>query len=505
MGCKICKRESQIINPIKTEEKEEVKEEKDPLEFDAKTARKLVKFLLSEDNVYRECLNYILLFDEKQLENLFKGNEDYKKYPYRNIEDKNQFKYLLMKFEDYSDILFEWYKDESRYDDLIKLWKSQLNITNLNKLSNEDLEKKLVTAGISNIDIFMIDFRSIVNNSIESKSSDIKNYLKEEYKDFYSLIETSIDFQEDPVLSNEENKEIFELNFKNIVSKLVQTSFPLVKKYIKDKYLNLNTLSKIQLESEMLNKLKNAVIDEIKGINKINSSEGVGFNNVSEIINAFKNGNIVEKMTEGIQNHFNNPAVAISYLTMSFMNLSVAAKTYYNNSVEFNAKQEKYSTEMKNINNDFEMHKKEIGLIDLDNYKESMKKIEKVGKKIYQDKLKVQKFIENLDKEEANIKDEKKKKGIKDALKCAGGIFGSAIGFVATGGILAAIYASAFIISGIAMGLNIADLIKMKKQLNIYKDFKEKENKKYEEIENSLADLNYKFNIIQDRYIPVNV
>lgn len=45
----------------------------------------------------------------------------------------------------------------------------------------------------------------------------------------------------------------------------------------------------------------------------------------------------------------------------------------------------------------------------------------------------------------------------------------------------------------------------MKKQLNIYKDYKEKENKKYEEIENSLADLNYKFNIIQDRYIPLNV
>ena len=81
---------------------------------------------------------------------------------------------------------------------------------------------------------------------------------------------------------------------------------------------------------------------------------------------------------------------------------------------------------MNNINNDFEMHKKEIGLLDLDNYKESMKKIVNIGKKIYQDKLKVQKFIENLDKEEANVKDEKKKKGIKDTLNCAGGIFGSA-------------------------------------------------------------------------------
>ena len=98
----------------------------------------------------------------------------------------------------------------------------------------------------------MVDFRTVVNNSIESKTSDIKNYLKEEYKDFYSLISTSIDCQKDPELCKEENNGVFEINFKNIVSKLVQTSLPLVKNYIKDKYLNLNNLSKIQLKSEML-------------------------------------------------------------------------------------------------------------------------------------------------------------------------------------------------------------------------------------------------------------
>ena len=92
------------------------------------------------------------------------------------------------------------------------------------------------------------------------------------------------------------------------------------------------------------------------------------------------------------------------------MNLASAAKTYYNNSVEFNENQKKYSDEMNNINNEFKMHKNEIGILNLDNYKESMKKIVSIGKKIYQDKLKVKSFIENLDKEESNIKDNKKKK-----------------------------------------------------------------------------------------------
>lgn len=86
-----------------------------------------------------------------------------------------------------------------------------------------------------------------------------------------------------------------------------------------------------------------------------------------------------------------------------------------------------------------------------------------------------------------------------------GGVIGASVGFAFTGGLIAGIYAGAFILYGISLGINIADLVNMKKQLNIYKDYKEKENKKYEEIENSLADLNYKFNIIQDRYIPLNV
>lgn len=50
MGCKFCKRQIQIITPIIREE-QKIVEEDDPLKFDAKKARKLVKFMLSEDNI----------------------------------------------------------------------------------------------------------------------------------------------------------------------------------------------------------------------------------------------------------------------------------------------------------------------------------------------------------------------------------------------------------------------------------------------------------------------
>ena len=36
------------------------------------------------------------------------GNDEYKNYPYYLITVKIQFKNLLLKFEDFNDILFEW-------------------------------------------------------------------------------------------------------------------------------------------------------------------------------------------------------------------------------------------------------------------------------------------------------------------------------------------------------------------------------------------------------------
>ena len=52
-------------------------------------------------------------------------------------------------------------------------------------------------------------------------------------------------FKIDSYLSKSENKGVFTNNFKNIIEKLVKSSFPLVKNYVKEKYPILNILSKI--------------------------------------------------------------------------------------------------------------------------------------------------------------------------------------------------------------------------------------------------------------------
>jgi hypothetical protein len=274
---------------------------------------------------------------------------------------------------------------------------------------------------------------------------------------------------------------------------------PLIKNYAKKKFLNLNTLGKIQLKSGMLNKFKDKLINAMIQ-NK--SSNSIGFDNVLSLVSKIKNGNALTEILKQAKAHFNNPCVNITNLAVSFMNLAVSVKTYYNNSVEFDEKTRHYSNRIDDINKDFELHKKQIGLLNLDNPDECLEKIKIIGRKIYQDKKRVIEFVQNIDKEEKNLNEDKKKSGIKKTVACGVGVATGIVGGILTGGILPLAGA---VVSGVAMGINIANLAKIKKQLNIYRDYKEKENAKFDEIENSLAELQFTYQKINQRYIPSNL
>ena len=506
MGCELCCRDSQVDEPVQEKKKvEPPKEKEDPLKFNGNMARLLIKNLLADDNLYKQFLFPVMLFDDEQLENFFQGNVDYNNYPYYKIipeKDKEAFKKLLYRFEDFSNILFEWYKDESKHNNIIKLWRTDNSIYLMKDYSDEKLEKELREAGLSDVKSFMEDFRLVMNSAIESKASDIKNYLKDEYEDFYSLITTSEDFKNDTYLSKPENNGVFEINFKNIIERLVKSSLPLVKNYATKKLLKLNNLSKLQFKSGMLNKLKNLVIDQFSSGG---SSKNVGMSDITSLIGKLRNGSGMVSILKDLQAHFNNPNVAISHLVTSFMNLAISVKTYYDNSVEFDQKTKKYSDEMKSINQDFEYHKSQIGLLNLDNFEESLERIKTIGREIYKDKMKIIKFVKKIEEEEEYTKKEKKSTGTKKIIASAAGIVGSAFLCIVTGGAAAVAFGAAAAVSGVTMGVNIANFMKIKDQLKKYKNFKEVENKKYDEVESALAELQFKYNKIQRRYIPKNV
>ena len=246
MGCQYCSTRAQIEEEEekKKEEKIEVKRDEDEFKFDFIKARKLVKLLLAEDTLYKQAINYIILFNDEQFENLFKGNLDFKKFPYHNIPDKTKFKNLLLKFEDFNDVLYEFYKNEDTYDNLIRVWKSKICISALSELSDFELDEQLDEYNLTDISDFITECLLIINNSTKKKATDIRNYLKDEFVDFYSLIQVTNDYKKEFDKSQMESKEIITTNLDNIALKLIEKSMPLVKDYVAKKFPSLNILSK---------------------------------------------------------------------------------------------------------------------------------------------------------------------------------------------------------------------------------------------------------------------
>ena len=79
------------------------------------------------------------------------------------------------------------------------------------------------------------------------------------------------------------------------------------------------------------------------------------------------------------------------------------------------------------------------------------------------------------------------------------------VGTVVTGGLAAAIYGAIAVANGVAVGLSIAELQKIKEKLKFYQSKLKESREKEKEIELSLQELEKKFIQIQERFIPINV
>lgn len=497
MGCQYCKPIEQIAEEYE-EEKKEVKKEIDELQLDFITARKHVKLLLAENKLFKQAVNYVIFFTDDEFENLFKGNLDYKKYPYRNIPDKKQFKYLLLKFEDFNEVLFEFYKDENKYDDLIRVFDSQICISKLSELSVLELDEELKKYNLIDLDDFITECLTVINNSTNKKAVDIRNYLKDEFTDFYSLIQVTNYYKKEFDKSKMENKEIMTTNLDNIAHKLIEKSLPLIKDYVAKKFPKLNILSKIELKSGMLNKLKTAIFDEINN-DKSQSPKKVCFNVVKNLVNAFNNGNDVSKIFK--QGETGSMAV----LATSFLNLATSVMTYYDEKIEYDETNKKYTQKLEEHHNEFEMLKNKIGILDLDNYEESMATIMQIGKNMNILKQKISITIKDLERKEKETKEKKTGSTLKRVASSAVGAVGLTIAAISTGGAAAIPFIGGAIFYGIDCTVNIVRLKKLRDQLNNFSKTKEKEFQLYQENDDAIELLKKKFEKIQDRYIPKNL
>ena len=91
------------------------------------------KFLENDINQFKKWLGQIDKFNAEQIEELLKGNINYQ-YPVKNQEN---FKLLIYKFENYQNLISEWYTKENYHQYLIELWKNYISIEELKCINND--------------------------------------------------------------------------------------------------------------------------------------------------------------------------------------------------------------------------------------------------------------------------------------------------------------------------------------------------------------------------------
>ena len=493
--------EEEIKEEVKEEIKEEVKEEIfDPFELEYEKARKIVRLCLNEDNLYGRFSNDISKFNNDQFKNLFKGNLDYKNYPEFIGIEKIEFIFLLMRFEDYYALLFNWYTDESKYENIVKLWNSKLCIYKMKNNSDYELRQILYNLNIKDIDNFIYDFRLIIEQTKESKSSNIRNYLEYQYKDFDELIEITKNTKKEINKSNIKDKNDIENVLTNIVGELAKNALPLIKNYLIKNYPNLKELSELDIET--LGKIKNNLIDLYTSENKSIFAKGIDIDTVSTLVDSYKSGNLFNKISSECGLHFGNQTVLLTTLATSFLNLTASLKSYYDYNLDTENYLKEFNEKKNIINENFEKHKELIKKINTENYDESIQLIQEIGKNLNKDKEDLVVLIEGLKEQE---KKTEQKKSFFEALPYGGGFALCAIGAFFTCGATAIAYGVGAVANGTAVAVNLLKIKKILKDLEEYKNKIIEQENKQNEIDKALKDLRDKYIQTEQRYIPKNV
>ena len=473
-------------------------------EFDYIKAKKLIMLCISEDYRFKKFSNQIENFDEIMFENFFKGNVDYfHYYNFKNgITIDIEFESLLYYLEDFQSILLEWYEDESKHNIIQKLWLKRYCIYKLKDKNDQELEEILndVISDSNKIEIKQ-ELRALIMNSYESKVSDIKNFLKYQYPEFYSLIETTLEYKKKLEKTNEGEDCVDPL--KDILTKLKEYIKLLIKKNFGEKLGN--NLKNIRL----WNRITKLVTEEIKL--EYNNSIVIDFMTVSGLINKFKNKEGIIKILKDIGDHYKSPFLAVTNLAISFLNLCTSVKSFYNTLIDYRQKKTKYTDRLKQIHQNFESHKKKIRnleinkLNEVEDIKGTIESIINIGKDINKEKYDLYLLIFEIQEEIERKVSEKSKSGAKIA-KGVLGFLGSVVGFVFTGGGIALLYAVAAGIHGVAIGINSVDIVKQKQAIKDYISILNKGYKLQVEMEEELGKLQKLYrNLNLDIYIPINI
>ena len=359
-----------------------------PNNLDIDCAKDLVKLCLSQDMIYKKYLDSIINLDGPQFENLFGGKVDAK----YDIDDNSfDFSQLVRKFEDYRKILYNFYTDKKKHEEIAKLWKKDANIFSLSDLPAKELFRSLDDFDLSFK--FMEELISLIGRTLESQSENIFEFLKEKalfLVEFYNFSKKEI---KELDIKQKDDSNLYGSNINNMLDKLLLLALPFIKDYLKT-IPNLEPISKKELEDNFINKkIKKIILKAFKNKEEESKVEKTLY----EIVKKFMSDKNANKIFDGLKNSYNSKFMQLSLIGFSLMNLNNSIKNFNYNREEFKKIPKEISRKFSNIVTNFEIHRAEIGTLDFSKPDETRDKIKEVHNKICEDKLELSELIKEIE------------------------------------------------------------------------------------------------------------
>lgn len=477
------KKSKALEKSTKSVEKSTKSKKKYNSDLDIDCAKDLVRLCLSKDKIYNKYLDSIMKLDDPEFENLFKGKVD------ANYSiDSFEFSQLVHKFEDYRKILYNFYTDQKKHEDIAKLWKNDVNIFNLYDLSSTELNKSLEDYDLSFK--FKDELISLLGRTLESQTDNIFIYLKDkalfliEFYSFSKAEKTKLEIEK------KEDWKLYTSNVSNMLNNLILSTLPCVKCYLAS-IPNLEPVSKKELADGKINKaIKNMILKAFKnkeGESKVEKT-------LLEILKKFMSDEKANKIFDDVKNAYNSKFYQLALIGFSLMNLVNSIKNFQFNSEQCEKIPKEISRKFSNIVTNFEYHRAEIGILDFSKPDETRRKIKEVYDKIYKDKLQLSDLLKEVELLISEKKKDKIKTGIQIGIGCLGLIAGIA-GIPFTGGASVGMAISAVVINGVSVGLNSASVHKINELLPQLKNLLENGVHKEKEIQDLLDDLQEKYQL----------
>ena len=474
--------------------------------FDEPRARKLVTDLLNSDiDYYKNQLGDVLKLNSENFRKLFDGDSDYD-YP---VANKNKFKKLALKFENCTILLNEWYLKDDNYHECLKdIWTGFNVLFELAKLPEDALEKKLDKICKSKCWTFEIreQFKGIIQNSTDM-SNKFKIFLNKDYKELSDVIKqiknTQKAIEKKEKDNNEDKNKILDENAKSVMEGILNSAIPafldnlnsdFTKNNISigesDKITKFTDNQKQQLIKSTLLKYSSGDIGTFDLTKALEDAKTLAEN--INYVNLFS-GDTKKKLSIVV----NNKMAAHTILGLSFLNLCNGIYGTYELFSKSMKQIKSFNDRLNTIESSFLKHKREIPLIDCDNYEEAMRKIEELALKFEDDRNNLQQIINEI--EEA-INDQKSEKNKRIFQAITSGIVG--VGSGIAGGLSKGTNKVEFALASIFSGVNTlgktVDVVKLHDNIKEYKKLLTRAKNLENQIKQEINNLNKKYRDMQN-------